>query len=63
MDILSNYSDQGIDLSLLKHKLNLTPTQRLEDFMTFMSFIDDLRKAKIMNKYDPIQKDSGNILR
>ena len=37
--------ENGVDLSLIRENLKLTPEQRLEKFVAFMAFLDGVRGA------------------
>lgn len=52
------YSEQGIDRSLLKERLKLTPTQRLEEHIKFMEFVEELQKSRLTNSvHDQLQRN------
>lgn len=46
MDAIEKAKKEGIDLTLLYENLRRTPTERIENFMQWLSFAEELRKAK-----------------
>lgn len=56
----NTHNKYGIDRTLLIERLRLTPTERLEEHMRFMEFVEELQKAKIIKSHDPIQTTSQN---
>ena len=54
------YNEYGIDRTLLIERLHLTPTERLNEHVRFMDFVEELQKAKIIRSHDSIQKTPSN---
>ena len=59
-DFKNNHNEYGIDRTLLLERLKLTPTERLEEHMRFMDFIEELQGAKIIKGHDQFQTTSSN---
>ncbi len=45
-EILARAEQEGIDLSMLRERLRLTPTQRLERHQAALALVEALRDAK-----------------
>lgn len=46
MDALERAKDDGIDLTLLYENLTRTPTERIENFLGWLEFVEELQRAK-----------------
>lgn len=55
------YNEYGIDRTLLIERLKLTPTQRMQEHMQFMEFVEKLQKAKIYRSHDTLRKNPQKI--
>lgn len=45
-DAIKMAKEYGLDLTLLYENLKRTPTERIENFVRWLEFVDELRKAK-----------------
>jgi hypothetical protein len=45
-DAIERAKEYGIDLTLLYENLSRTPTERIENFLGWLEFADELRRAK-----------------
>ncbi len=45
-DAIERAKEYGIDLTLLYGNLSRTPTERIENFLRWLEFVEELRKAK-----------------
>lgn len=45
-DAIERAKEYGLDLTLLYENLNRTPTERIENFVRWLEFVDELRRAK-----------------
>ena len=52
MSALERAKKEGIDLSLLDKSLSMTPTERIERFLKWLRFAEELRKGKRRNAGD-----------
>ncbi|MBX7148089.1 hypothetical protein K1X76_03315 [bacterium] len=59
-DFKKTHNEYGVDRTLLVARLKLTPTERLEEHMRFMSFVEELKTAKIIKDHDKLQTTSSN---
>ena len=46
-DVLAEAVAWGVDLSLLRERLRLTPTERLERHQAMLDFLGEMRAAKV----------------
>ena len=46
MEILEEYDANGVDVTLIRSFLSLTPAQRIERLQDFMDFTDEIRRLK-----------------
>ncbi|MDI6792734.1 MAG: hypothetical protein QME81_07705 [bacterium] len=46
MDAVKRAKEEGIDLTLLHENLLRTPTERIENFLQWLGFVEELRKVK-----------------
>jgi hypothetical protein len=46
LDAIDRAKEDGVDLTLLYENLSRTPTERIENFLRWLEFVDELRKAK-----------------
>lgn len=54
-----DYSPDGVDLTLIRWFLTLTPAQRLE---ALEEHLDDLEQMRQLNRHDAIQRSSADTL-
>lgn len=45
-DAIERAKEYGLDLTLLYENLSRSPTERIENFVRWLKFVDELRKAK-----------------
>jgi hypothetical protein len=45
-DAIERAKEYGIDITLLYENLSRTPTERIENFLGWLEFADELRRAK-----------------
>ena len=55
------YSEDGVDLSLIRWMLSMTPTERLQTLQQNIRSIMRLRSAKANSRFLGNPKDSGDI--
>jgi len=45
-DAIERAKEYGIDITLLYENLSRTPTERIENFLRWLEFVDELKRAK-----------------
>ena len=53
------YSEDGVDLSLIRWMLSMTPTERLQTLQQNIRSVMRLRRAKANSRFSGNSKDSG----
>jgi len=55
---VSPYDESGVDITLIRHFLSLTPAERLEYLQEFMDFTEEIRR---LNGIEPPPGDSEDV--